>query len=164
MSYSSLALATNTYERQMMLYDLFDEYLKSLKEESSKTYQTYINDFKNFFENKDLYEVNVNDIQKFVNYKVKLKLEDVTVYRYYSILKTIFNYAISHEYLQKNPCVGVKVKYAVRSKMRKINYSRRYIRKVSKLFKNTSLYYIVYTALHTRNEKNRTIESSKTRY
>ena len=89
MSYSSLALATNTYERQMMLYDLFDEYLKSLKEESSKTYQTYINDFKNFFENKDLYEINVNDIQKFVNYKVKLKLEDVTVYRYYSILKTI---------------------------------------------------------------------------
>jgi len=154
MSYSSLALATNTYERQMMLYDLFDEYLKSLKEESSKTYQTYINDFKNFFENKDLYEVNVNDIQKYINYKVKSKLKDVTVYRYYSILKTIFNYAISHEYLQKNPCKGVKVKFAIRSEMRKINYSKKYIKKIKKTFKKTKLYYIVYTALHTRNEKN----------
>lgn len=155
---------TNIAEKKITLYNLFDEYLSTLRQNTATTYQFYINDFKCFIEDKELQDVNVNDIQKYINYKVKSKLKDVTVYRYYSMLKTIFNYAISHEYLQKNPCVGVKVKYAVRSDMRKINYSRRYIRKVSKLFKKTRLYYIVFTALHTRNEKNWTIESSKTRY
>lgn len=149
-----LPSSTNIAEKKITLYNLFDEYLSTLRQNTATTYQFYINDFKNFFENKDLYEINVNDIQKFVNYKVKLKLEDVTVYRYYSILKTIFNYAISHEYLQKNPCVGVKVKFAIRSEMRKINYSKKYIKKIKKTFKKTKLYYIVYTALHTRNEKN----------
>lgn len=145
---------TNIAEKKITLYNLFDEYLSTLRQNTATTYQFYINDFKCFVEDKELQDVNVNDIQKYINYKVKSKLKDVTVYRYYSILKTIFNYAISHEYLQKNPCKGVKVKFAIRSEMRKINYSKKYIKKIKKTFKKTKLYYIVYTALHTRNEKN----------
>ena len=154
MSVSSLALINDTYERKMTLYDLFDKYLSSLRKSTATNYQCYINDFKSFFKNKDLYDVNVNDIQEFVDYKVSLELKEVTVYRYYSILKTIFNYAISHEYLQTNPCKNVKIKFSIRSDMRKINYSRRYIRKVIKLFNKTKLRFIVLTAVHTRNEKN----------
>lgn len=90
----------------ILLYDLFNEYLNSISKSSSECIKYYIKDFKNFFiQNKHISCITVNDIQKYINYKRSFNLKDTTLYRYYRMIKTIFNYAISHEYLEKNPCI-----------------------------------------------------------
>lgn len=164
MSVSSLALINDTYERKMTLYELFDEYLSTLKKTTATTYQFYINDFKYFVENKELQEVTVNDIQTYINYKITANLKDVTVFQYFSMINTIFNYAVSHNYLDTNPCENVKVKRVYRSAPRNIDYSKRYIKKLLKLFKKTKLQSIVLVAVHTRNEKSRIASIKKRRY
>lgn len=146
---TSLTLVS-TNEREILLYDLFNEYLNSISINSRETISYYIKDFKKFICNKSISEVNVNDIQKYINYKRSINLKDTSIYRYYRMLKTIFNYAISHEYIEKNPCMGVSVKHKPRGSIRNIDYSKKYIRKLLKLYKNTKLYYIVLIAIHTR--------------
>ena len=47
---------------------------------------------------------------------------------------------------------GANVKYAYKEK-RIVDYSRKYIKNLLKLFKNTKIYYIVFVAVHTRHEK-----------
>lgn len=141
----------STNERKIKLYELFDEYLETLSSSSYTTINYYIQDFKKYISNKNVSRINVNDIQKYINSKKSANLKETTVYRYYRLLKTIFNYAISHEYIEKNPCCGVSIKHALRSYIKNIDYSRKYIKKLLKLFKNTKLYYIVLVALHTRN-------------
>ncbi len=158
---SNLAYAS-TNKREIKLYELFDEYLMTLSSSSYATIKYYIEDFKKFICNKNVSEVTVNDIQKYINYKKALNLKDTTIYRYYRFIKTIFNYAISHEYIEKNPCVGVKIKYTPRSHIRNIDYSRKFIKKLLKLFRHTKLYYVVLIAVHTRYAKDRNITFKKT--
>lgn len=149
---SNLAYAS-TNKREIKLYELFDEYLQTLSSSSYTTIKYYIKDFKKFICNKNVSEVTVNDIQRYINYKKALNLKDTTIYRYYRFIKTIFNYAISHEYIEKNPCTGVTVKHTHHTHIRNIDYSRKYIKKLLRLFKNTKLYYIVLIAVHTRYAK-----------
>ncbi len=151
---NNLALVASTNERQITLYELFDEYLDTLTSNSVKQFRYYINDFKKYFEDIYIDEITVNDVQKYINSKISMNLRDTTVYRYYRMLKTIFNYAVSHSYIDKNVCEGVKVKYKLRADTRIVDYSKRYIKKLLKLYKHTSIYYIVLVALHTRHEKN----------
>ncbi len=136
--------------KQIRLYDLFDEYLLSISIDSSKCLKYYIRDFEKYFENKYIDEFNVNDIQRFINNKISHNLKDTTIYRYYRMLKTIFNYAVSHEYISKNPCCGVKVKHKLRADIKALDYSKRYIKSLLKLYKKTVIYYIVLIAVHTR--------------
>lgn len=102
---TNLALVASTSKREIDLYTLLDEYLITVSKESAKSISYYIGDFKKFLENKYISNVTVNDIQRYINYKSSLNLKDTTIYRYYRMLKTIFNYAVSHEYIEKNPCV-----------------------------------------------------------
>lgn len=147
----SLAHVANTNIRQYItLYALFDEYLESISEKSRDTISYYLNDFKKVVEDKDILAVTVNDIQKYINYKKSQNLKDSTLFRYYRMLITVFNYALSHEYIEKNLVKNVNVKSQY-SETRDIDYSKKYIRSLLKLFKKTNLYYIVLIALHTRN-------------
>lgn len=147
----SLAHVANTNIRQYItLYALFDEYLESISEESRNAVSYYLNDFKKVVEDKNILAVTVNDIQKYINYKKSQNLKDSTLFRYYRILITVFNYALSHEYIEKNIVKNVNVKTQY-SETRDIDYSKKYIRNLLKLFKKTNLYYIVLIALHTRN-------------
>lgn len=150
---NNLVLFASTNERQILLYELFDKYLKTLSSSSYNTIKYYIEDFKKHMGNKYILDITVDDIQYYINYKKDLNLKDSTIYRYYRMLKTIFNYAISHKYLKENPCVGVKVKHQLRCALKNINYSKSYIKKLLKLYKHTNLYYIVLIALHSRYEK-----------
>lgn len=100
---TSLALAS-TCKREITLYELIDDYLSSLSKASYNTLKYYTNDFKHIISNKKLIDVNINDIQRFINYKRSMNLKETTIYRYYRMLQTIFNYAVSHKYINKNPC------------------------------------------------------------
>lgn len=100
---NSLAYAS-TNERQITLYELFDRYLESLNKTSADSIKYYINDFKNYMKNDYLINITVDNIQDLINYKRCMLLKDTTIYRYYRMLKTIFNYAVSHDYIDKNPC------------------------------------------------------------
>ncbi|MCI8519739.1 MAG: hypothetical protein HFJ51_06900, partial [Clostridia bacterium] len=131
---------------------------------SADNIKYYINDFKKFMKNGYLTNITVDDIQNFINYKRCMLLKDTTVYRYYRMLKTIFNYAISHKYIVENPCCGVKVNHVLREYVKDIDYSKKYIKQLKKLFKNTKLYFFVLLDLHTRYEKSRTTKFKKIRY
>lgn len=139
----------------MLFYDLLEEYLQCLSFNSAKTYKSYINDIKQFISNQELHNITTADIQKYINFKKALNLKATTIYRYYRIIKTIFNYAVANNYIEKNPCDFVVVTRVRYSQVRDVDYSIRYIRKLIKLFKKTNLYYVVLVALHTRNAKNR---------
>lgn len=160
LSSNNLALVASTNERQISLYDLFDEYLNCLKENSKRTIKYYIEDFKRTVSNKLLSQVDVNDIQKYINTKVAQNLKDSSIYRYYRMLRTVFNYAISHNYIKENPCDGIKLAFSL-GDIRNIDYSKRYIRKLKKLFKKTKLYFFVVLDLHTRYAKSRITKSKK---
>lgn len=56
---------------------------------------------------------------------------------------------------------GVKVKHVYRSNTQNIDYSKKYIKKLKKLFKKTRLYYFVLLDLHTRYEKSRIIANKE---
>lgn len=105
MYYHNTLVSTSTNKRQKMLYEIFDEYLNSLTKISYRTIYYYVRDFKKLVKDKYIADVDINDIQKYINYKYDTQLKDTTVYKSYCILKTIFNYAIAHEYIVKNPCV-----------------------------------------------------------
>lgn len=88
----------------ILLSDLISEYLLSVAQTSVKSLSYYLNDFLLYCTNKHIDDITVNDIQHYINNKQNQELKDTTIYRYYSNIKTLFNYAISHECLEKNPC------------------------------------------------------------
>lgn len=103
-STSNLALVASTNEREITLHDLCDMYLQILSKSSLKSIKYYLQDFENFISNKYISDITVNDIQSYVNFKKAINIKNTSIYRYFSSLKTLFNYAISHEYIDKNPC------------------------------------------------------------
>jgi len=146
---STLAFTASTNERKIKLLNLCNEYLESVSSSSATTIDYYLKDFLKFVSNKYVTDITVDDIQKYINYKKSNNLKDTTIYRCYRILKTLFNYAVSHEYLSANVCENVKVKHA-KSSMHDIDYSKKYIKRLLKLFKHTDLYYVVLVAVHAR--------------
>lgn len=101
---TNLALIASTNKRKITLNDLFDEYLETLSGSSRASIYYYVRDFKNFINVEYIVDVTIDDVQKYINYKKAMNLKDSTIFRYYENLKTIFNYAISHEYIDSNPC------------------------------------------------------------
>lgn len=137
----------------MKLYDLFDLYLENTVY-SSNTYKTvsnYISKiYKNYFKNIDLEEITSVNIANFIKFEQALGLKDITIYTYYKILNIIFNFAIKNNFISKNPCNNVHVKH-VSYVPRNLDYSKKYIKQLLKLFKNTKFYALVFLDLHTRN-------------
>lgn len=160
----ALAKSINFNKRNLGLFDLFDEYYENYHHSNTTKYEIklMIMNFKNFFRhNKLITEITVDDIQSYVNYEYCFnKLKDSTVYLRYQRLKAIFNYAIKKEYLTNNPCKNVNVKrvYYVR---RKIDCSRRFIKKILRLFKKTNLYQLIYLDLHTGLRKEELLALTK---
>lgn len=101
---TNLALVASTSKRKITLHDLFDKYLKTLSASSRSTIRYYTRDFENFTKVEYAADITIDDIQEYIDYKKDMNLEDSTIFRYYENLTTIFNYAISHEYITKNPC------------------------------------------------------------
>lgn len=139
----------------MKLYNLFEKFL----ENSTFAHSTY-NNFsrfiekvcKPFFKDKDIKEITDNDISSFIKLQKAAGLKDVTIYSYYKQLRIIFNYALRHNWIAENPCNNVSVK-KVTSVERNLDYSKKYIRQLLKLFKNSPLYPVVFLDLHTGMRK-----------
>lgn len=101
---NNLALVASTNEREITLHDLCDKYLQTLSKASINSVKYYLQDFENFISNKNISSITIDDIQSYVDYKKAICLEDSSIYRYSSALKTLFNYAVSHKYIDENPC------------------------------------------------------------
>lgn len=139
----------------MKLYDLFDMYLEnsSFADSTHKCVQNYIEKiYKSYFKNIEIKELTTNDINSFIRFEKATMIKDITIYTYFKQLKIIFNYAIKYELLEKNPCTNAQIKRVVYVK-RNLDYSKRYIKQLLKLFKNNRLYTLVLLDIHTRNEK-----------
>ncbi len=145
----SLALMTSTHKR-MLLSQLIDEYLSSINLEESHIKRYELNDFMKFTSDKLISDITIHDIQNYISFKQSRNLKSTTIYKYLCILRVLFNYAISHKYIKENPCEGILVNYKSKKNTHTIDYSKKYIRKILELFKNTNLYYVVLIALHTR--------------
>lgn len=154
----------------MTLYDLFDEYIYNYHYENSSKYNVMsnISHYKKYFieeenkgtegsientenkgTNKDISEYTEDDIIGFVNYEYSKNYASKTIFNRVSRLKTIFNYAIRKKYITFNPCDDIKIKSST-SIPKDLDYSRKFIRKLKKIFKKTKLHMYVYVALHTR--------------
>lgn len=139
----------------MKLYDLFETYLKNcnLANNTYKCVENYIEKiYKAYFRNIEITEITTNDINRFIRFEKATMIKDVTIYTYFKQLKTIFNYAIKNELLEKNPCANAQIKSVIYVK-RNLDYSKRYIKQLLKLFKNHALYSLILLDIHTRNEK-----------
>lgn len=148
---NDLVITANTNIRGILLYDLFDLYLDTITNKNT-LYSTknIIKNFKSYFSNKNICYITASEIQIFINYYKHKNIEDITLYHYYRVLKSIFNFAINNNYLIKNPCNNLKIKH-VYKKDRFINYSKKYLKELLKLFKNSNIYLCVLIALHTRH-------------
>ena len=147
----------------MKLYDLFDLYLESAiySPNTYKTVSNYISKiYKDYFKNVDLEEITSINIAGFIKFEQAIKLRDNTIYTYYKILKIIFNFAIKNNFIAENPCKNVHVKH-VSYVPRNLDYSKKYIKQLLKLFKKTEFYTLVFLDLHTRITQNRIIKLKK---
>lgn len=111
----SLALMTSTHER-ILLSDLIDEYLSSLAQSSAKNLSYFFNDFLTFCTDKYINDITIRDIQKYINYKQSQNLKSTTTYKYLCVLRVLFNYAVSHKYLNENPCERCCSKLQIKAK------------------------------------------------
>lgn len=139
----------------MELYDLFEAYLenKVLAESTKRSLEGDIkNVYKPFFRNVEIEQITTDDICRFINFKKATCVKNITIYGYYRRLSAFFNYAIQRDLLTKNPCKNVNVEHISYVK-RDLDYSKRYIKELIKLFKNTKFYYMVLFDLHTRITK-----------
>ena len=151
-SSSNLALVASTNERQISLYDLFDFYLETITNRNSYyTTKNLLTTYKRYFYNRNARDLDTVEIQKFVNYHKRRDISELTLYNYFKVLKSVFNFAIHNNFIDKNPCDNVKIKH-VYKKDRIIIYSRKYLKQLLKLYKHTYIYYCVLIALHTRHE------------
>lgn len=142
----------------ILLYDLFDEYLESCNAQSNTKYcmKNFINNIlKKYFRNIDINNVTHKHIQNFINFEKAQLLQEITIYNYFKTIKSIFNFAVKCKYIQSNPCQNVRIKRVI-FKQRALDYSRSYIKQLLKAFKKTKklkMYMCVFLAIHTRNAK-----------
>ena len=111
----SLALMTSTHKR-MLLSQLIDEYLSSINLEESHIKRYELNDFMKFTSDKLISDITIHDIQNYISFKQSRNLKSTTIYKYLCILRVLFNYAISHKYLEENPCKRCCSKLQIKEK------------------------------------------------
>lgn len=154
----------------MKLFDLFDEYIRNYHYENTSKHEAMsnISHYKKYFiekenksteesaenaekkgVNKDISEYTQEDIQNFVNYEYYCNYSRKTIFNRLNRLKAIFNYAIRKKYILSNPCNDIEIKSST-SIPKDLDYSKKFIRKLKKIFKKTKLRMYVYVALHTR--------------
>ncbi|MFF8372446.1 tyrosine-type recombinase/integrase [Streptomyces lydicus] len=80
---------------------------------SKRNYEASLNkNIKPYFGDQDLGSVNPADIQGWLTWMREQGYEDSTTVVRYRVLSSVFNYAVNHEYIARNPCHRVKVKQA----------------------------------------------------
>lgn len=149
----------------MLLYNLFDEYLKNYmySDNSKYTAERIIIKLKEYFTNKDIKEITKIQINNYISYLYNEKMATKSyTYLIFQRLKAIFNYAIKKDYLKDNPCNGVditKVRYI--NRVTSLDYSKKSIKEILKTFKGTNLYNFVYLDLHTGLRKGELLALTK---
>lgn len=150
---TNLALVASTSKRQITLYELFDEYLRNYSYSNNSKYNAehYILKIKKYFKDIDINDINRDLVQDYINHLTCIEcLGKSYINNLFSRLKAVLNYAISKNYIEYNVCDN-KVKFErVRHVKRSIDFSKKFIRKILKMFKKTYMYNIVYFDLQTR--------------
>ncbi len=149
----------------MLLYNLFDEYIKNYTYSNNSKYnaERTIIKLKEYFVNKDIKEITKKQINDYISYLYNVEiLSKSYTYLIFQRLKAIFNYAKRKEYLKENPCYDVdvvKVKYI--NRITTLDYSKKNIKEILKTFKGTKLYNFVYLDLHTGMRKGELLALTK---
>ncbi len=87
----------------------FLDYLKYERKLSHNTYLSYrynLIKIESFFTNKDLIDLNSDDIKEFI---YKLKEKSKTKAHYITVLRSFYNYMLDREVIKKNPCDNIKL-------------------------------------------------------
>lgn len=131
----------------MTLFQLFDEWFNEhvLVYNAENTIflrKQYIIIYKKNFENKDITDITSTDVNNYV--KRNKHLSRTTLYSQIKILSSIFNYAIRKKYLEYNVCKEINFKSLKKPKMIYVNYSKKYVKQIIKLFKKTDLFLAIY--------------------
>lgn len=138
------------------LYDLLDEWFNEhvLVYNADNTQflrKQYIVIYKKNFENKNIRDITSTDVNNYV--KRNKRLSKTTLYSQIKILSSIFNYAIRKKYLEYNVCKDINFSTLKKPKPIYVNYSKRYVKNILKLYKNTKIHLPVLLALETGMRK-----------
>lgn len=119
--------AIKDFNRQMLMLE--EEHKKSLNFDNvakawanerfekvqNNTLKQYIpckNEAVNYFGDTPISEISINQIKAYLTHLEDRGLAKKTIKERYAILKQIFNYAYELEYIEKNPCLTVRLKFS----------------------------------------------------
>lgn len=88
-----------------------DEHFPTLQNNSLKLYRPCTNEAIAYFGNIPISEIQAPKIKLYLDMLTRKKFSKKTIKERYAVLKQIFNYALEMEYIQKNPCFFVKLKF-----------------------------------------------------
>lgn len=108
-------LTLETEQRNSMNFDRVaeawaDERFPTLQNSTILSYKTNKNEAVNYFASMPIAEISVNDIKSYLDMLTRKRYAKKTVKERYAVVKQIFQFAIEREYIEKNPCVLVKLK------------------------------------------------------
>lgn len=89
-----------------------DERFPTLQNNSLKLYKPCQKEAVNYFKNIPANEITSRDIKSYLDFLSKKGFAKKTIKERYAVLKQIFAYAYELEYIEKNPCSTVKLKFS----------------------------------------------------
>lgn len=132
--------------------DFLNQYYQPYFDRKNRTTDRYrINKIKIFFCDHHLHEINMIDLDMFLNTQNKY-CSNAGINRYIARLKAIFNYAIKLQFIFFNPVRIEKYREIPRTRFLSIDEEKRLLESCL-LSKNQELIYIVQLAIHTGMRK-----------
>lgn len=89
-----------------------DERFPTVQNNTLKQYVPCKNEAVSFFSNIPISDISVICVKSYLDYLADKGFAKKTIKERYAVLKQIFNYAYELEYIEKNPCLAVKLKFS----------------------------------------------------
>lgn len=89
-----------------------DERFRNIQHNTIKSYRTCKTEALNYFGSVPITEISVNMVKLYLDMLEKKEYSKKTIKERYAVLKQIFNFALEREYIEKNPCILVKLKFS----------------------------------------------------
>lgn len=113
----------NEYAPQnITLNRLYQEYILKMYKRKSNAWavriRQHLNNFLDYTGDRDLKSISIHDMDNYIDHRMSLKMANKTVREEISSISAMFRYAISHDYLVKNPCLDLILPDNIKKKPR----------------------------------------------
>lgn len=88
-----------------------EERFRNIQHNTLKLYRTCMNEALNYFGDIPISDISVNMVKLYIDMLTKKEYSKKTIKERYAVLKQIFSFALEREFIEKNPCTLVKLKF-----------------------------------------------------